>query len=74
MKIQAIKTKIFKPKDDLLKFIESYLTKIQEGSIIVVTSKIVALAEGRVVPRINEKNTSVKKRRLLSTSLFCFLS
>jgi len=54
MKIQAIKTKVFKPKEDLLAFIENYLPGIKEKTILVVTSKIVALAEGRFVQKNNE--------------------
>ncbi|MEI6529243.1 MAG: coenzyme F420-0:L-glutamate ligase [Candidatus Falkowbacteria bacterium] len=54
MKIKAIKTRIFKPNENLLIFIEKYLPSISERSILVVTSKIVALAEGRLVKYINE--------------------
>lgn len=59
MKIQAIKTKIFKPKEKLLPFMESYLPDVREKTILVVTSKIVALAEGRVAKKIDE-NTKLK--------------
>lgn len=54
MKIQAIKTRIFKPREKLLPFIESYLPLIEEKTILVITSKIVALSEGRVVKKIDE--------------------
>ena len=54
MKITAIKTTVFKPRADLLLFMEKYLPRIAEGDILVVTSKIVALAEGRFVAKINE--------------------
>lgn len=54
MKIKAIKTTIFRPKQNLYLFIEKYLPIIPENMILVVTSKIVALAEGRVVKNINE--------------------
>lgn len=56
MKIKAIKTTIFKPHDDLILFIEKYFPSFSERSILVVTSKIVALAEGRLVKYIDEKN------------------
>ncbi|KKS33786.1 MAG: CofE family protein, partial [Parcubacteria group bacterium GW2011_GWC2_42_12] len=59
MKIQTIKTKIFKPKGKLLPFIASYLPKVKEKTILVVTSKIVALAEGRLVKKIDE-NTKLE--------------
>ncbi len=53
MKITAIKTsKIIPGKDrDLFAILDKYLpSKIEEGSVIVVTSKIVAICEGRFVP------------------------
>lgn len=50
MKIKAIKThKITVSDQDLLKIIDQYLPTLEEKSIIAITSKIVALAEGRVV-------------------------
>jgi len=47
MKIQPIKTKIFNEGDSLVDFIFQYLPKLENNSVLVVTSKIVALAEGR---------------------------
>lgn len=47
MKIKAIKTRIFKPHENLLAFLEKYFSKVQEKNILVITSKIVALSEGR---------------------------
>lgn len=73
MKIQAIKTRIFKPKENLLKFIDNHLPAIEEKTILIVTSKIVALSQGRVVKKIDE-STKLKiiKREsefVLSTKL-----
>lgn len=48
MIVKAIKTRIFKENEDLLSFILKYVKNLKEGSILVVTSKIVALAEGRI--------------------------
>lgn len=56
MKIQAIKTKIFKENEDLIEFITKYVKKLPEKSIIVITSKIVALSEGRTVICKNRKD------------------
>lgn len=56
MKIKAIKTVIFKPQDNLLNFIEKYFPVFKENSILVITSKIVALSEGRLVKYIDAKN------------------
>lgn len=45
MIIQPIKTRVFQEGDDLFAFITDYFKKLSEKSVIVVTSKIVALAE-----------------------------
>ncbi|MDD4900977.1 MAG: coenzyme F420-0:L-glutamate ligase [Patescibacteria group bacterium] len=55
MRIKAIKTRIFKPREKLLLFIASYLPKIKDKTILVVTSKIVALSQGRLVDKVDEK-------------------
>ena len=47
MIIQPIKTRVFHEGDDLFVFITDYFKKLPEKSVIVVTSKIVALAEKR---------------------------
>jgi coenzyme F420-0:L-glutamate ligase len=49
MYTKVIKTHVFQEGDDLFSFITSYFKKLSERSVVVVTSKIVALAEGRVV-------------------------
>jgi coenzyme F420-0:L-glutamate ligase len=50
MNIRAVKTGIFKEGEDLLSFVAKYIPKLKDGSVLVVTSKIVALAEGRTAP------------------------
>ena len=55
MNIQPIKTKVFKEGDDIVAFIVQYVKKLPENSVLVVTSKIVALAEGRTVVYKNDK-------------------
>ena len=55
MKVIPIKTRIFKENEDLIKFITSNVKKLEENSILVVTSKIVALSLGRVVIVKDEK-------------------
>lgn len=47
MRVNAIKTRIFEEGDNLLDFVLQYKGKIREGSVLVVTSKIVSLAERR---------------------------
>ena len=55
MIIKAIKTSIFQEGDDLVDFITRYFRKLQERSVVVVTSKIVALAEKRTAVAENAK-------------------
>jgi len=63
MEIKAIKTRIFKPNENILLFIENYLPKITEKSIIIVTSKIVALSEGRFI----KKNDAATKKKIIKS-------
>jgi dihydrofolate synthase / folylpolyglutamate synthase len=54
MIIQPIKTCIFQEGDDLFTFIADYFKKIPEKSVIIVTSKIVALSEKRTAAINNQ--------------------
>jgi len=67
MIIQPIKTSIFKEGDNLFTFIGRYFRRVPERSIIVVTSKIVALAEKRTVVAKNDKT---KERLIRAESEF----
>ncbi|CRI33279.1 Coenzyme F420:L-glutamate ligase [Chlamydia pneumoniae] len=49
MKITTVKTPKIYPYDDLYSILESSLPKLNERSIVVITSKIVSLCEGAVV-------------------------
>ncbi len=59
MYVKAITTKVFQEKENLNDFILKYLPRVSEGSVIVVTSKIVALAEGRTAVFKNQKEKEV---------------
>jgi len=50
MLIKPIKTSLVKPNDDLFQIITSSIKSIEENSILAVTSKIVSICEGRLVP------------------------
>ena len=65
MKVEAIKTRIFKENEDLTSFILRYVKKIPENSVLVVTSKIVAISEGRVVGYKNAKEKNRQKVALI---------
>jgi dihydrofolate synthase / folylpolyglutamate synthase len=55
MKIKALKTRIFKEGEDLVKFVIKSIPNIKEGDIIVITSKILALSEKRTINYDTEK-------------------
>lgn len=54
MEVRPIKTRVFHERENLADFIVAHIPKVQEGTILVVTSKIVALAEGRTVEIVDE--------------------
>lgn len=55
MIVTPIKTPIFKENEDLVAFITKRIKKLPEKSVLVVTSKIVGLAEGRTANITSEK-------------------
>lgn len=59
MQIKPVRTSIFGEGDDLIVFITRHVPSLEEGSVLVVTSKIVALAEGRTAP-ISKKERLIK--------------
>lgn len=63
MTIRPVKTRVFREGDDLFVFITDYFKKLPEKSVIVVTSKIVALAEKRtaVAQTIQAKEKLIRK-------------
>ena len=63
MNVHAVKTTIFKEGDPLASFIKSHIPHIQENSVIVITSKIVALSEKRTatVETIKTKEEYIKR-------------
>lgn len=48
MIVKAIKTSVFQEGEDLFKFIVGHVKRLHDKSVFVITSKIVALGEGRV--------------------------
>ena len=59
MHITPYKTDIFQQGQDLLRFLDGYLTTLHERDVVVVTSKVVALSEDRVVI-ITDEHTKEK--------------
>ena len=56
MIVRAIKTRVFREGENLEAFIGQNVPKLREKSVLVVTSKIVALAEGRTSADTSTKN------------------
>ncbi|MCR4281213.1 MAG: coenzyme F420-0:L-glutamate ligase [Candidatus Kaiserbacteria bacterium] len=55
MNVSAIRTRVFKEKEDLIAFITAHVPKLRDGAVLAVTSKIVALSEGRTIVPKNKK-------------------
>jgi len=52
MQYIPVKTRILNPpQDDIFPVLDEYLTDVQEGDVILISSKIVAISEGRTVLR-----------------------
>ncbi|MCR4280584.1 MAG: coenzyme F420-0:L-glutamate ligase [Candidatus Komeilibacteria bacterium] len=56
MKVTAIKTAIYTPSQSLIEFITRHIPKIPNKSVLVVTSKIVSVAEGRIGDVLNKES------------------
>ena len=50
MKLTAVRTDIFKPREDLPAFIVRHLPQVPEKSVLAVASKLFALWKGEIVP------------------------
>ncbi|MBY0539686.1 coenzyme F420-0:L-glutamate ligase [Patescibacteria group bacterium] len=56
MNIFSVKTKIFKEGEGLPDFVLTHIPKLKEGSVVVISSKIVSLSEGRTAnPKDRER-------------------
>ncbi len=64
MNVQPIKTRIFKAHENLAQFITDHIKKLPDRSVLIVTSKIVALSEGRVL----NNTPQIKQRAILEES------
>lgn len=69
MIVKPIKTRIFDEGENLFNFITEHLKKLPENSVLVITSKIVALAESRTAVI---KNSRTKINLIKSESELVF--
>jgi len=61
MKTHAIKTHLIQLDESLPALLDRYLPPLEENSIVVVTSKIVSLSEGRTIQKKIGKETLIKQ-------------
>ncbi len=54
MNVRAVKTRVFEEGEDLHRFVVEHVPSLADGTVLAVTSKIVALSEGRVARPKNE--------------------
>jgi coenzyme F420-0:L-glutamate ligase len=69
MLVRPIRTRVFREGEALADFIQEHIPKIADGSVLVVTSKIVALAEGRTAGR---EDVRTKEKLIRAESDFAF--
>jgi len=67
MKITPIKTRIIEPNESLLDFITEHILTLEDKSVLVIASKIVSFAQGRLVKKISDE---VKDRLVQEESEF----
>jgi len=66
MLVKAVKTRpLIPPKDDLLSVIRESILKLEERSIIVITSKVVSIWQGRCVKIIQNSKFKIQKSELI---------
>lgn len=64
MRFIKVKTRpLLPPKDDIYKVMDKFLPRLREGDILVITSKVLGIHQGRCVPII--KDTPEEKNRLI---------
>ncbi len=74
MIVEAITTHVFKKREKLLPFILEHIPNLGNGDILVVTSKVVALSQGRVVPLENKETAIKKESSRFIKGAWCYLT
>lgn len=74
MQIISVKTPIFQEKNNLVNFIQKQIPSLQEGDIIAITSKIVALSQGRICQLKNKKELIKKNSKKIIKTPWALLT
>lgn len=74
MTIRPVHTSLFRSRDSLERFLFRFLPRLREKDIVVITSKIIALSQGRIVAvhSLKEKESLVKResKKVITTPWF----
>lgn len=62
MQIQAVKTKKIVAGDDIFAIFDQYLPKLEENSVVAITSKILAICQGEIVEHDKIEKIDLIKR------------
>ncbi len=57
----GIKTRLFRARENLINFLVEYLPQLNDGCVVAVSSKIVALSQGRVADLKDKKQLIIKE-------------
>lgn len=74
MKITAIKTSVFKEKQNLPQFVSKHLPAVKDSSIIAVSSKVAALWEGRTAPAARMEELIKKESSYSLKTALCWFT
>ena len=74
MEISTIKTIIFKPGDDLNKFLFTHLPPLKNGDIICLSSKVAGLAEGKIYPKKEKLKLLKQESSFAKKTALCYFT
>ncbi len=74
MKVTPIRTEPFHVGTDLFQVISAVIQKLEERSIVIITSKVVSIVEGRVIPIDKNRSDKEQKDELVEKEADYFLS
>lgn len=74
MEIKPIKTKLFKPGDDLNKFLFTHLPPLKNGDIVCLSSKVAGLAEGRIYPKTQKLKWLKQESSFVKKTALCYFT
>lgn len=60
MRVTPVKTRLFKESEELAPFICAHIQNLKNGSVLVISSKIISLSEGRTAP-VSERERLIRK-------------